>query len=61
MKTIDVRILVRNNLDTDVALDQLLRGVIKIHGVAELAGGSDAWPTVVKRPNIAWDGQELTD
>jgi hypothetical protein len=60
VKTINVRILVRNNLDTEVALDQLLRGVIKLHGVVELTGGGEVWSPVVKRPNVAWSGEELT-
>lgn len=62
MKTINVRILVRNELDEDVAIDQLVRGVIKLHGAVELT--RNTWGQLVptgevrKRGNVVWNGQE---
>jgi hypothetical protein len=62
VKTINVRILVRDELDDDVAVNQLLRGVVKLHGAVELlrndAGQLVPAPTVHKRPHIVWSGQE---
>lgn len=63
MKTIDVRILVRNDIDPAVALEQLVKGVIRIHGAAELVptdAPRDVYTHVARRPNVAWNGEEVT-
>lgn len=64
MKTIDVRLLVRDDVEPEVALRQLVAGVLRIHGAAELVTDGthphEPWPQVSTRPNVVWSGEEIT-
>lgn len=63
MQTINVRILVRSDLDPTLAVEQLLRGVLKAHGTVELIRNASGQlvpvPQVNKRPHVAWQGEEI--
>lgn len=62
MRTVTVRILVRNDLDDDTVADQLTRGVIRVHGAVPLQrNGSGQFvkgPIVHTRPHVTWNGSE---
>lgn len=62
MRTVNVRVLVRNDLDDDTVADQLVRGVIRVHGAVPLqrngSGQLVKGPSVHTRPHVTWSGNE---
>lgn len=65
MKTINVRILVRNDLDPDVVAQQLIKGVVRVQGAVALernaAGQLVATERIATRDYVTWNGEETAN